>query len=129
MTNQETYLALGIEKAQPQADDELKNSLTQWTEYLEKTGLAGGQITGSIDTTVIAQMLGELASFPSLTKQEKFALVNLPEITVDPARSTPQSATLCDICLVVPTIREWAQSSEVTRLCETVYRFKRVLSN
>lgn len=72
-------------------------------------------------------MLSELASFPQLTKLEKFNLVNLGEVTIVGARETAESTTLCDICLVVPSIRDWTIESEVSRLCQLVYRYKRVV--
>ena len=75
-------------------------------------------------------MLSELTNFATLTKQEKFNLVNLPEVILaSDAASTPESSTLCDICLVVPGIREWTNQGEVTRLCSVIYRFKRVTSS
>ena len=90
-------------------------------------GLAGGQLAGTENTETIRAMLVELQSFPDLTKQEKFNLVNLPEVQInDETRSTPQSATLCDICLAVPGVRDWTDQAEVSRLCEVVYQFKRV---
>ena len=61
-------------------------------------------------------MLEELGSFPVLTEQERFNLVNLPEVEVA-AGSNAEGATLCDICLVVPGLRDWIDQSEVQRLC------------
>jgi len=72
-------------------------------------------------------MLSELASFPQLTKQDKFNLVNLGEVSIVGTRESAESTTLCDICLVVPSIRDWTIESEVTRLCQLVYRYKRVV--
>ena len=84
-------------------------------------------MTGSADTETVRAMLGELCTFPALTKQDKLNLVNLPEITLSVSTSTPESATLCDICLVAPSIREWNSQDEVSRLCKVVYQYKRVV--
>ena len=138
MTNQEAFLQLSQERSAAasrnaeESQSELEQSLEQWLQYLQAAGLAGGQVTGTEGTESIRAMLGELASFPALTRQEKFNLVNLPEVTIDAAKGSSASAdtaALCDICLVVPAIRDWNESSEVTRLCQIVYRYKRVHNN
>ena len=70
-------------------------------------------------------MLNELSTFALLTKQEKFNLVNLPEVAIL-SSSNAEAATLCDVCLTVPSIREWTDAGEVRRLCQLVFNYKRV---
>mmetsp|Transcript_17938 Transcript_17938/g.24093 ORF Transcript_17938/g.24093 Transcript_17938/m.24093 type:complete len:131 (+) Transcript_17938:45-437(+) len=129
MTNQEAYLAINAEKQKAirGADESLEVSLGTWTEHLEQMGLAGGQIAGKVGTDKLRQMLAELESFSALTKQEKFNLVNLPEAETARGGSF-ERATLCDICLAVPSLREWTEQAEVGRLCQIVYKYKRVPS-
>ena len=76
--------------------------------YLSEMGLAGGTIAGSEGIQAVREMLAELATFPQLTKIEKFNLVNLPEVEIDVSKqSSVEGATLCDICLAVPGVRSW----------------------
>ena len=92
-------------KAEQSNED--STELAIWTDYLQSMGLAGGQIAGTTGTEKLHAMLMELSSFPVLTKQEKFNLVNLAEVKV--TNSNVEGATLCDICLVVPTMSEWPE--------------------
>ena len=50
--------------------------------------------------------------------------MNLPEVRLEVADEgdvTAEGATLCDICLAVPAVREWEDRSEVSRLCKVVF--------
>jgi hypothetical protein len=59
-----------------------------------------------------------------LTKAEKINLINLPIITA--SSSVPLEATLCDICLAVPRIKEGFQKEKVQLLATIVFQFKRI---
>ena len=63
-----------------------------------------------------------------LTKHEKFNLVNLPEELVH-ANQKVEQATLHDICLAVPSVKETLTWQEVVKLCGIVYRYKRVVAS
>lgn len=128
MTNQEAFLALNEAKDQARLghDEPLETSVSQWAHYLEQMGLAGGSLAGSEDTQHIKAMLTDLASFPSLTKMEKLGLVNLAEVNLNAdSNVSVEGATLCDICLVVPGLRDWPSQAEISRLCQVIYDYKR----
>ena len=130
MTNQEVYLAVTKEIADQNAQEEDWGIQAQsWLDFLSQQGLAAGQIAGQTNTDVIAQMLEELnEGFPQLTKMDKFNLVNLPEAEAIIGQSA-ESATLCDICLAVPSVKETLTWDDVVNLCEVVAKYKRVSSN
>ena len=90
--------------------------------------MAAGEIAGNADTDSTADMIKDLNdNFPKLTKHEKFNLVNLPEEEAHAGQSK-QSATLCDICLAVPSVKETLPWEEVVELCDLVFQYKRVIS-
>ena len=128
MTNQEAFLALNEAKDQARLghDEHLETSVNQWAEYLQQMGLAGGSLAGSHNTEHIRAMLTDLASFPALTKMEKLGLVNLAEVDLNAdSNVSVEGATLCDICLVVPALRDWPSQAEISRLCQVIYDYKR----
>ena len=79
VTNQEAYLQMKQAAESPAVSEDQQANLNQWIEYLTETGLAGGAYNGQ-DTEALRSMLQELGSFATLSKQEKFNLVNLPEV-------------------------------------------------
>lgn len=59
-----------------------------------------------------------------LSQPEKMSLLNLPLLVT--SETDPIKATLCDICLAVPRIKEGFTKDQVMLLAHIVSKFKRV---
>jgi hypothetical protein len=89
--------------------------LARWYESLAANGH---------DQPVAPMMHALLSAFGSdLSRPEMMSLINLPVVTT-PERD-PIKATLCDICLAVPRIREGFKKDQITLLAQIIFKFKR----
>lgn len=117
MANHEVFVMIQDHIAAKEAEGCVADpSVTRWNDSLASSG----------HDRPVAAMLHALAGVGDLSQPEKMNLLNLPVVTT--SEKDPVKATLCDVCLAVPRIREGFTKEQVGLIAQIVFKHKRFAS-